>query len=102
MKLFYQTFGGAPVLLLAYAGKGPSGQWDTSSTALGVQNFLLAAYAEGLGAVWTDGVLVKEAEINASLGIEGKKLVSVVPIGYPDEAPRVPPRREGRVQWIGF
>jgi nitroreductase len=63
---------------------------------------MLAAYAEGLGTVWTDGILVKEAEINAVMGIEGRKLVAVLPVGYPDEIPRVPPRREGRVQWVGF
>ena len=102
MKQFFQTYGGAPVFFLAYAGKGPSGQWDTNSTAVALQNLLLAAHAEGLGAVWTDGILVKEAEINTLMGIEGKKLVAVVPVGYPDEIPRVPPRREGRVQWIGF
>ena len=102
MKQFFQTYGGAPAFILAYAGKGPSGDWDTHSTALAVQNLLLTAYAEGLGAVWTDGILVKEAEINALMGIEGKKLVAVVPVGYPDEVPRVPPRREGRVQWVGF
>ena len=102
MKQFFQTYGGAPVFIMAYAGKGPSGQWDTNSTALAVQNLLLAAHAEGLGAVWTDGILIKEAEINAALGIQGRKLVAAVPVGYPDEIPRVPPRREGRVQWVGF
>ena len=102
MKQFFQTYGGAPVFIMAYAGKGPSGQWDTNSTAVALQNLLLAAHAEGLGAVWTDGILIKEAEINAALGIEGRKLVAAVPVGYPDEIPRVPPRRGERVQWLGF
>jgi len=102
MKNFFQTYGGAPVFILAYAGKSASGQWDTHSTAVALQTLFLAAYAEGLGTVWSDGILVKEAEINALMGIEEKKLVAVVPVGYPDEVPRVPPRREGRVQWVGF
>ena len=102
MKQFFQTYGGAPVFILAYAGKSPSGQWDTHSTAVALQNLLLAAHAAGLGAVWTDGVLNKEGEINALLNIEGRKLVAVVPVGYPDEIPRVPPRKDGRVQWVGF
>ena len=102
MKQFSQTYGGAPVLILAYGGKGSAKEWDTHSTACALQSLLLAAYAEGLGTVWTDGILVKEAEINALMGIEGKKLVAVVPVGYPDEVPRVPPRREGGVQWVGF
>ena len=75
-------------------GKSPSGQWDTQSTAVALQNLLLAAHAAGLGTVWTDGVLVKEAEINALLKIEGRKLVAVVPLGYPDEIPRVPPQKK--------
>ncbi len=102
MKQFFQTYGGAPVLILAYAGKGPTGQWDTHSTACAIQNLLLAACAEGLGAVWTDGVVAKETEINAVLGIEGRKLVAAIPVGYPDEVPRVPPRRQARMEWIGF
>jgi nitroreductase len=102
MRLFFQTYGGAPVFILAYAGKGSADQWDTNSTAVALENLMLAACAEGLGTVWTDGILVKEAEINALMGIEGRKLVAVLPVGYPDEIPRVPPRREGRVQWVGF
>jgi nitroreductase len=102
MKQFFQTYGGAPVFILAYAGKGSADQWDTNSTAVAIQNLMLAAHAEGLGTVWTDGILVKEAEINALMGVEGRKLVAVVPVGYPDEVPRIPPRREGRVQWVGF
>ena len=102
MKHFFQTYGGAPIFILAYAGKSASGQWDTHSTAVALQNLFLAAYAEGLGTVWSDGILVKEPEINALMGVEGMKLVAVVPVGYPDEVPRVPPRREGRVQWVGF
>ena len=102
IKGFFQTYGGAPVFILAYAGKSASGNWDTHSTAVALQNLLLAAYAEGLGGVWTDGILAKETEINALLRVEGRKLVAVVPLGYPDEVPRVPPRRSGRVQWVGF
>jgi nitroreductase len=101
MKTFFETYGGAPVLVLAYTEKGQTG-WDTNSTAVAVQNLLLAAHEAGLGAVWTDAVLVREAEINQLLGIEDKKLLSVVPVGYPDEQPRVPPRRSDRVMWEGF
>jgi nitroreductase len=102
MKTFFEDYGGAPVIILAYGGKSPGGQWDTQSTAVAVQNLLLAAHEAGLGATWTDAVISKETEINALFGIEDMKLVAVMPVGYPDEEPRVPPRREGRVQWVGF
>ena len=102
MKTFFETYGGAPVILLAYAGKLPNGQDDFCGTAMAVQNLLLAAHGVGLGACWTDGaIFYKEAEFNNLLGVSGKKLVSIVPIGYPDEQPRVPPRREARVTWLG-
>ena len=101
-KSFFETYGGAPVFIFAYAGKGPGGDWDTHSTAVAVQNLLLAAYEAGLGTTWTDGVMRKEQEINEALGITDRKLVCVLPIGYPDEVPRVPPRRPDKVQWVGF
>ena len=103
MKFFFETYGNAPVIILAYGGKLPIGQDDVWSISLAVENLMLAAYEEGLGTVLTDGVVfTKEKEINDLLGIQGKKLVCVVPLGYPAEEPRKPPRREGVVQWIGF
>ena len=102
-KQFFETYGGAPVFIFAYCGKSPDGQnWDTNSTAVAVQNLLLAVYEAGLGATWTDGIRSREKEINEALGIDDKQLLCVLPIGYPDETPRVPPRREGRVEWVGF
>ncbi len=102
-KEFFETYGGAPVFIFAYAGKSPDGKtWDTQSTAVAVQNLQLAAYEAGLGCTWTDGIMGKEKEINEALGIEDKKLVCVLPIGYPDEVPRVPSRREARIEWVGF
>jgi len=102
-KEFFETYGGAPVFIFAYCGKGPDGKtWDTNSTAVAVQNLQLAVYEAGLGSTWTDGILGKEKEINEALGIKDKKLACVLPVGYPDEVPRVPPRREGRVEWLGF
>ncbi|MBW1788466.1 MAG: nitroreductase family protein [Deltaproteobacteria bacterium] len=102
-KEFFETYGGAPVFIFAYGGKSPDGKsWDTLSPAVAVQNLQLAAYEAGLGCTWTDGIMGKEKEINEALGIKDKKLVCVLPIGYPDEVPRVPPRRDGRVEWIGF
>ena len=102
-KEFFETYGRAPVFIFAYCGKGSDGKtWDTNSTAVAVQNLQLAVYEAGLGSTWTDGILGKEKEINEALGIKDKKLVCVLPVGYPDEVPRVPSRREGRVEWVGF
>src|SRR5208283_481711 len=103
MKTFFETYGGAPVIILAYAGKLPTGQDDLCGAAMVVQNLLLAAHGAGLGACWTDGaIFYKESEFNDLFGMAGKQLVSIVPIGYSDEEPRIPARRQGRVTWLGF
>jgi len=99
---FFRTYGGAPVFILAYAGASTASGWDTNSTAVAVQNLLLAIHEAGLGGTWTDGIMGKEASINKTVGVTDKKLVCVIPVGYPNEAPRVPPRQEGRIEWIGF
>jgi nitroreductase len=103
MKTFFETFGGAPVIIMAYGGKLPTGQDDVWSVSLAVQNLMLAAYDKGLGTTWMDGVVfVKEKEINDLLEIKNRKLVCVIPVGYPAESPKAAPRRDDRIQWIGF
>lgn len=102
-KKFFETYGGAPVIIAAYGGRFPTGKEDPYSISLAVQNLLLAAHDAGLGAVWADAaVFFKEKEINELLGMEGRKLVCLVPVGYPAESPKAPPRKEGRVTWDGF
>jgi len=101
-KRFFETYGGAPVIVLAYGGRFPTGREDPYSVSLAVQNLLLAAHDAGLGGVWADAaVFYKEKEINELMGMEGRKLACLIPIGYPDETPKAPPRREGRIQWFG-
>ena len=102
VRKFFSTYGGAPVIVLAYAGTRPTGESDPMSTAAAVQILLMSAYEAGLGAVWTDGILFKEHEINEYVGLEGKTFVCAGPIGIPDEAPRTPPRRSDRIKWMGF
>lgn len=100
-KRFFETYGSAPVIILAYGGHFTTGMEDPCSVSCAVQNLLLAAYDAGLGAVWADSaVFYKEKEINELMGMEGRKLVCLVPIGYPDETPRAAPRQEGRVLWV--
>jgi nitroreductase len=100
-KRFFETYGGAPVIVLAYGGHFPMGDADPYSISLAVQNLLLAAHDAGLGAVWADAaVFYKEKEINELMGMADRKLVCLIPLGYPDETPKAPPRQEGRVQWL--
>lgn len=99
---FFRTYGGATVFIVAYAEAHPAGGFDTNSTAVAVQNLMLAVHEAGLGSTWTDGIMGEEQRISEALGITGKKLLCVLPIGYPDGEQRVPPRQEGRIEWVGF
>ena len=48
------------------------------------------------------GPVTVAAEINRFLDVEDMTLVAVIPMGYPDETPRVVPRRPDRVIYQGF
>jgi nitroreductase len=43
-----------------------------------------------------------EREINELFRITDKELVSIISIGYPDQSPPAPPRKENVVRWVGF
>ena len=100
---FFKTLGGAPVLLVFYSVPTEEGQTvDTQSVSASVQNALLAATHEGLGTCWMTNPVHLKDEVDQVLGIEGMDLMAFVPIGYPGKEPPTPPRKEGRVQWVGF
>lgn len=115
----FKNLGGAPVLFLVYIPKelvhldeamGDRARFHAEfrrharllSAAALIQNLLLAAHALGLGTCWMTGPKYMEPEINALLGITDKELVSLIPLGYPDQAPPVPPRRGNVVHWVGM
>ncbi len=122
IKISLQVFkdlGGAPVVILIYIPKDVIGYERDSgdqeryhlefnrynhllSAAALIQNILLAAYSKGLGTCWMTGPKYVEKEINELLNITDKELVSIVPIGYPDQSPPAPPRKEGVIKWVGF
>lgn len=100
---FFKTLGGAPVLLVFYSDPTEEGQFvDSQTVSAAVQNALLAATHEGLGSCWMTNPVHLMDEVDQVLGVDGMNLIAFVPIGYPGKEPPVPPRKEGRVQWIGF
>jgi nitroreductase len=102
-KNFFSKLGGAPVLVFAYyepTRERPETSIQTVAAA--IQNLLLGAHAEGLGACWMTGPLHVADQINRFLGIGDKTLVAVIPMGYPDESPPAPKRKPGRVAYKGF
>ncbi|UCG38196.1 MAG: nitroreductase family protein [bacterium] len=100
---FFRTLGGAPVLLVFYSAHTDEGQFvDTQSVSAAIENALLAAAYEGLGGCWMTNPVHLEEETSGILGVEDLKLIAFVPVGYPGKEPPVPPRKEGRVTWVGF
>jgi nitroreductase len=69
------------------------GDWYMFDVALAVQNMVLAAHSLGLGTVIIGAFdALRAAKI---LGVpEGLAVVSLIPLGYPDEEPPIRPRKE--------
>jgi nitroreductase len=95
-----------PVLIVACAEMGKSGyrargseiatdkgDWFMFDTALAVQNMVLAAHSLGLGTVIIGAFDAFRAA--AVLGVpDGYSVVTLFPLGVPDEAPTPRPRKE--------
>ena len=100
---FFKTLGGAPVLLVFYSQPTEEGLFvDTQSVSAAIENALLAATYEGLGTCWMTNPVHLRDEVDEALEVEGMNLIAFVPIGYPGKEPPTPPRKEGRVSWVGF
>lgn len=116
---YFENMGGAPVIILAYMPRmevtiipqmsdyerhvHESERMDAiQSVAALLENFALLAYEAGLGTCWMSGPRYVAAEVSQLLGIQDKELVAAMAVGYPNQAPPAPPRREGKIAWIGF
>ena len=95
----------APVVIVACAVLGKSGynrdgqlstdkgDWYMFDVALAMQNLVLAAHSLGLGTVYVG--LFDTKKVAAILGVpQGFCVVSLTPLGYPDEEPAPRPRKE--------
>jgi nitroreductase len=102
-RRFFKRLGDAPVVVCAYFE--PANAADVTSyqnVSAAIQNLLLVANANGLGTCWMTGPVYVADQINRFLGVEDMTLVAIIPMGYPDETPKVPPRRPDRVVYQGF
>lgn len=101
-RRFFKNLGNAPALIFAYYTPTGDDYSDVQSVAAAIQNMLLAAHAMGLGTCWMTGPVHVEEEINKALGVEGRKLVAVITVGYPAKQPPTPPRRDNdiKVVWM--
>lgn len=94
----------APVVIVACAELGKSGyykgeaatdkgDWFMFDVALAVQNLVLAAHELGLGTVHVSLMDAKRIEEVMQVP-EGVRVVELVPLGYPEEQPKGPGRKE--------
>lgn len=101
-----KTIKNAPVLILVTTVKGRSGferdgsfstsketHWESFDGGIATQTLCLAAYERGLGTV-VMGIYDEEKVIGAAGVPEGQKVSAMVAIGYPDEQPAMPKRKE--------
>lgn len=96
----------APCLIVVTTVNGRSGfekdgsfstskgeHWQSFDAGIAAQTFCLAAYEKGLGTVIMG--IYEEAKVIEILGIpEGRSVSALIPMGYPDEEPQAPKRRE--------
>jgi nitroreductase len=102
---FFKNLGGAPVVIAVTIGKmplDPTNYANIQSGAALLQNLLLAAQAEGLGTCWMTGAQSMEKEILKFLGKEDQQLLAITPVGYSAKQPPAPPRKDQKVNWLGF
>lgn len=70
----------------------PRGDWVMFDVALAMQNFMLAAHAEGLATVCVG--MFDPVKAGQAVGVpEGVEVFSLTPLGYPDAEAKVPPRK---------
>ena len=73
------------------------------AVAAAVENLLLAANAEGLGAMWRTGSAARDPQVKKFLGFTtDQELISFIYIGYPDIGPVAldRPSYEDRTVWM--
>ena len=78
---FLSTLGGAPVCLLVF-----------------IENVLLAAWAKGIGSCWLSAPqrMGFGPAFQRRFAPDKGEFVAAVTLGYPDQQPKMPPRRDGR------
>lgn len=88
------NFGNAPVVFAVVSKQGKTDverEENLAATSCFIQNFMLAAWAEGVGTFWSSvGITPKNREILQVS--EDYDVVGVLAIGYPEEIPEVKPR----------
>jgi len=103
-KNFLVSLGNAPVCVLAFQLK-PEYNGDAGaiqSVAAAIENLLLAAWSEGVGTCWMSPHMSTELkeEIQNTFAPDKGEFVAAITMGWPDQNPKMPKRREGRYTFM--
>ena len=95
----------APVMIVAMAKVDPESripeQEQVIATGAAVQNMMVAAHAQGIGAMWRTGAMARHPVVKRGLGLaERDIIVGFVYLGTPVENPPPPPEEDPK-QWLG-
>lgn len=100
---FYPSLGNAPVFILV-AIPVVEDQWERKLLVLGagteIQNFLLAAFSEGLGACGVTIAPWVEEKIKEALGLKDCEILVGIALGYPDEEPPSKEHKKAEVEHL--
>lgn len=110
MLNYSKNFGGAPhqiVVIYSLLNNSISNQETLKSCGAAIQNILLQATASGLGTVWIGSKINHSDRVKEILKLEANKAIAgIIPIGYADENPPIPKRRDissaNNVTWLGY
>lgn len=100
---FAKDLGGAPVVIVVTMPRVESDYVrKTQLIACGaaIQNLFLAAWEKGIGGVCLTSASFVEEKILDFLNLSDQELVTLVPLGYPDEMPEGFPRDESKIYFI--
>ena len=97
---FLSTLGGAPVCVLVFLLKPdyPDRDGAMQSVSAAIENLLLAAWDKGIGSCWLSAPqrMGFGPALQARVAPDKGEFVAMVTLGWPDQQPKAPPRREGR------
>ena len=102
-EVFLRSLGNAPVCVLAFCLKEYENRDEAlESIGAAVENLMLAAWDKGVGSCWMAGPVESGyGPVLQERFAPGKgELVAAIALGYPDQTPKMPARKEGRCVFL--